>query len=55
MRGLQGVKSCYNEWLRQIQEQNSQIYIMGKNYINVPVEGGTIKEYIDEQRPFSNI
>ena len=55
VRGLQGVKNCYNEWLTQINNKNPNIYIMGKDYLNRPVEGGTLKEYIDEQRPFENI
>ena len=48
IRGLQGIKECYNEWLTQIKNKNENIYIMGKDYLNRPVEGGTIKEYLDE-------
>ena len=50
LRGLQGVKNCYNEWLNQISEKNKDIYIMGKDYINKPVEGFTLKEYLNENQ-----
>ena len=48
LRGLQGVKNCYNEWLTQINNSNENIYIMGKDYMNKPVEGFTLKEYLNE-------
>ena len=48
LRGLQGVKTCYNEWVSQLKNKNENIYIMGKNYLNEPVEGGTLKEYLNE-------
>ena len=50
LRGLQGVKNCYNEWLTQIYKKNDKIYIMGKDFINKPVEGFTIKEYLNENK-----
>ena len=46
LRGLQGAQSCYNKWLSQIEDKNKNIYIMGKDYLNRPVEGGTLKEYL---------
>ena len=48
LRGLQGVKTCYNKWVSQLKNKNENIYIMGKNYLNEPVEGGTLKEYLNE-------
>ena len=50
LRGLQGVENCYNEWLNQISDRNNNIYIMGKDYLNLPVEGRTIKEYRNENQ-----
>ena len=50
LRGLQGVENCYNEWLTQISDKNNNIYIMGKDYLNLPVEGRTIKEYRNENQ-----
>ena len=50
LRGLQGVENCYNEWLEQINKNNNNIYIMGKDYINKPVEGFTLKEYLNENK-----
>ena len=50
LRGLQGAKSCYNKWLSQLQDKNENIYIMGKDYLNQPVEGGTLKEYLNENK-----
>ena len=46
LRGLQGVQNCYNKWLTQIKDKNENIYIMGKDHLNQPVEGGTLKEYL---------
>ena len=48
LRGLQGVKNCYNDWIQQINNKDENIYIMGKDYLNRPVEGGTLKEYLNE-------
>ena len=46
LRGLQGVQNCYNKWLTQIKDKNENIYIMGKDHLNQPVEGTTLKEYL---------
>ena len=48
VRGLQGVKDCYNVWLDQINKRNSNIWILGKDYLDRPVEGNTLKEYLNE-------
>ena len=48
VRGLQGVKDCYNVWLDQINKRNSNIWILGKDYLDRPVEGSTLKEYLNE-------
>ena len=48
LRGLQGVKFCYNNWIQQLNDKNNNLYIMGKDYLNRPVEGGTLKEHLNE-------
>jgi len=50
LRGLQGAKKCYNEWLSQLSNTNENLYIMGKDYVNKPVEGSTLKEYLNEYK-----
>ena len=39
LRGLSGVKECYENWCNQINEKNSNIWILGKDYLDKPVEG----------------
>lgn len=46
VRGLSGVKSCYETWLQQINEKNPYIWILGKDYLDRPVEGDRLKEYL---------
>ena len=48
VRGLQGVKDCYNKWLNQIKNKNPDIWILGKDYLDKPVEGKTLKSYLNE-------
>ena len=48
VRGLQRVKDCYNTWLEQINNKNSNIWILGKDYLDKPVEGNTLEEYLNE-------
>jgi hypothetical protein len=50
VRGLQGVINCYNEWLKLLNEKNQNLYILGKDYLDRPIEGGTLKEYLNEYR-----
>ena len=50
LRGLQGVTDCYNKWVKQIETKNPNMYIFGKDYLDRPIEGGTIKEYLNEYR-----
>tara|TARA_B110000285_G_scaffold224802_1_gene282096 strand:- start:5184 stop:6551 length:1368 start_codon:yes stop_codon:yes gene_type:complete len=50
VRGLHGVKICYNEWLKQLSDRNENLWILGKDYLDKPVEGTRIKEYIDARR-----
>jgi hypothetical protein len=50
VRGLQGVTDCYNEWISQLNDKNPNLWILGKDYLDRPIEGGTIKEYINERR-----
>ena len=47
-KSLQGVKDCYNKWLTQINNKNPDIWILGKDYLDRPVEGNTLKEYLNE-------
>lgn len=46
MRGLSGVKECYENWCTQIEEKNPNIWILGKDYLDRPVEGTDIKDYL---------
>jgi hypothetical protein len=46
LRGLSGVKDCYSEWLKQIESKNPDIWILGKDYLDRPVEGDRLKEYL---------
>ena len=46
VRGLQGVKDCYNTWIDQITDRNPNIWILGKDYLDRPVEGSQIKDYV---------
>jgi len=50
VRGLQGVTKCYNDWLSNLEKRNKNLYLLGKDYLDRPVEGGTLKEYLDEYR-----
>ena len=45
VRGLQGVTDCYNTWIKQIVNKNPNIWILGKDYLDRPIEGKQIKEY----------
>jgi len=46
LRGLSGVKTCYENWLRQINDKNPNIWILGKDYLDRPVEGDRLKDYL---------
>ena len=46
LRGLSGVKECYETWCNQINEKNANIWILGKDYLDKPVEGKNIKDYL---------
>jgi len=46
VRGLQGVKDCYTNWTNQINNKNPDIWILGKDYLDRPIEGGQIKDYV---------
>jgi hypothetical protein len=50
LRGLQGVTDCYNEWINQLNNKNPNLWILGKDYLDRPIEGDTLKEYINERR-----
>jgi hypothetical protein len=50
VRGLQGVSNCYNKWVSQLNAKNPNLWILGKDYLDRPIEGGTIKEYINDRR-----
>ena len=55
VRGLQGVTKCYNEWLSNLEKRNENLYLLGKDYLDRPVEGGTLKEYLNEYRQTETI
>ena len=55
IRGLQGVTKCYNRWLELLDKQNENLYILGKDYLDRPIEGGTLKEYLNEYRQIKTI
>ena len=46
MQGLQGVSNSYNTWITQIKKRNPDMWILGKDYLDKPVEGGQIKNYV---------
>lgn len=46
LRGLSGVKKCYEVWCSQIERKNPYMWILGKDYIDRPVEGSQIKDYL---------
>ena len=46
LRGLSGVRQCYENWCHQINEKNSNIWILGKDYLDKPVEGKNMKDYL---------
>ena len=46
LRGLAGVRNCYETWTEQIAEKNPNIWILGKDYLDRPVEGSVIKDYL---------
>jgi len=46
LRGLKGVKTCYETWLKQLEEKNPYIWILGKDYLDRPVEGDRLKDYM---------
>jgi len=47
VRGLQGVTDCYNTWIKQINNKNPDIWILGKDYLDRPIEGNKIKDYVN--------
>ena len=46
VRGLSGVRQCYETWIDQIKRQNPDIWILGKDYLDRPAEGTVIKDYV---------
>jgi hypothetical protein len=46
LRGLSGVKTCYETWLTHLDKQNPDIWILGKDYLDRPVEGDRLKDYL---------
>lgn len=49
VRGLQGVKECYNTWITQLKDKNPNLWILGKDYLDRPVEGDVIKNYVIDE------
>ena len=46
LHGLKGVTSSYNTWVKEITRKNPDIWILGKDFLDRPVEGGQIKDYV---------
>ena len=46
LHGLRGVTSSYKTWIDEITKQNPNIWILGKDFLDRPVEGGQIKDYV---------
>jgi len=47
MRGISGVKICYENWINQLNDKNPNMWILGKDYLDRPVEGKRLKDYLD--------
>ena len=47
LRGVAGVKACYETWLKQIGNKNPNIWILGKDYLDRPIEGNRLKDYLN--------
>ena len=45
-RGLSSVKTCYETWIKQIEQKNPDIWILGKDYLDRPIEGDKLKDYL---------
>jgi hypothetical protein len=45
LRGRVGVRACYTSWVEQIKSKNPNIWILGKDHLDRPVEGTIIKDY----------
>jgi len=48
LQGLKGVTNSYNTWINQIKSKNPDIWILGKDFMDKPVEGGQIKDYVNK-------
>ena len=46
LQGLQGVTNSYNTWINQIKINNPDIWILGKDFMDKPIEGSQIKDYV---------
>jgi len=46
LQGLQGVTNSYNTWINQIKINNPDIWILGKDFMDKPIEGNQIKDYV---------
>lgn len=46
LHGLRGVTNSYKTWIDEITKQNPNIWILGKDFLDRPVEGGQIKDYV---------
>ena len=53
LRGLAGVRQCYETWTKQIVNKNPNIWILGKDYLDRPVEGKQVKDYLDDYSKLS--
>ena len=46
LQGLKGVTESYKTWIKQIKKRNPNIWILGKDFLDVPIEGGQVKDYV---------
>ena len=46
LHGLKGVTESYNNWIKQIKTNNPDMWILGKDFLDRPIEGGQIKDYV---------
>ena len=46
LHGLKGVTESYNNWIKEIKTNNPDMWILGKDFLDRPIEGGQIKDYV---------
>jgi len=46
LHGLKGVTESYTTWIKEIKTNNPDMWILGKDFLDRPIEGGQIKDYV---------